>query len=483
MSAKPVLGLYFTDHFIEISQVSAEGTRLVRFNRLPLPPGLVVNGEVKGPAGLIGVLLQLLATARPRPIRSGEDVVIGVEDNRVFLREFSLPKYAGKEIEGAIKWQVRSILPVLPPGVETDWQIIGRSAEDEIEVLLAAIQKNVIESYVAVAVAAGLQVVAVEPAVFANIRVIKPELLRGKNQLLVYIGDNFAEFTYMTNGNPRFSDFLPEAEVRKKGTIVDIIRDYVSFSNSKHLTRPVSEIIISGFGPQVESIVATLSALNVAVFLAVSRLTAADIENHNLLYTSHGLSLKTLDPPSFNLLSLDFRLDVIRRHLVATWKAVLSGLVVLTLLGSLGLYYLYQAAQVRQVGLINLKEQYQQELAQPQNQDLIKQAGQLNRLTDQLMLLRDTTGGESGLLRQIAAVAPEGLSLSSLVYSRGPGSQKLADPKGVWAITGTASSRTLVLDFYNRLLAQPDFINGRLYFGSLEKETAISFRIASQKEQ
>lgn len=482
MSGKPALGLYFSDQYIEISQLSADGMRLVRFNQLPLPPDVVVNGEIKNPAGLTSILIQLLSSARPHPVRIGEDVVIGVSDNRVFLREFSLPKFPGKEIEEAIDWQVRSLLPVLPAGVETDWQIMGRSVDDQIEVLLSAIPKSVIESYISVATAGGLQVVAVEPAVFANIRIIKPEIFKGKNQLLVYVGDTFAEFTYITNGNPRFSDFLPFSEISKKGDIVNVISDYVIFASSKHPGRPVSEIVVSGFSASTKAIFDSLVSRKSAAILATSRLATTQVPDHGLLRTSQGLSLATFDPVlSTNLLPLDFRLDVVRRRLLSGWKSVLIFLIVVTLFSSLGLYYLYQQALDRETELSTLKQVYQQQLNEPFNKELIERAGLVNQLTDRLVLLREITGGENLLLRQISAIVPEGISLTSLVYARGSGSMKLSDPKSTWAITGVANSRDVVLEFYDKLLIQPGFINGRLYFGSLEKETAINFRIASQQ--
>lgn len=481
MPAKPAIGLYFTDHFVEISQISGDGTRLICFGQVPLPTGYVINGEIKDNGGFVKVLNQLLATTQPHPIKFGEKVVVGVSDNKVFLREFTLPKYAGKEIEDAIDYQVRSLLPLLPSGVETDWQIIGHDAEGQIEVLLAAIPKTVIQSYLSAVSATGLQVVAIEPAVFANIRIVKPAQFKGKDQLLVFLGDNFAEFTYITNGNPRFSDFLPDSEITKKGGISNAIRDYVVFSNSKHPNRPVREIIISGFNPQVQALVDGFKAQNVAAYLADSRLSTAVVKGSSLLHTAHGLSLKTFDTAgTFNLLPLEFRLEVIRERLVSNWKVVLNLLIFTTLLGIVGMYYLYRTAQQELVQIESLGEVYRQQLGEPQNLSLVESAKELNLLSDQLLLLREGTGGEDGILRQLSEVAPAGLTLTSLVYGRGPGSIRLSDKNSTWALTGTSSSRQLVLDFYNRLLSQSSFANGRLYFGSLEKETAVNFRIASQ---
>lgn len=482
MANKPALGLYFTDQFIEVSIVSNDGTRLVGFGQLPMPVGIVVNGEIKDVGGFRKVLKQLLESTQLPGMRFGERVVIGVSGYRVFLREFTIPKYAGKEIEEAIDYQIRSLLPVLPVGVETDWQIIGHNLEGEIEVLLAAIPKTVVGSYLAAVTDVGLSVVAIEPAVFANIRIIKRQQLKGKDQLLVYWGDHFAEFTYLTNGHPRFSDYLPETEISKKDGIGNAIRDYVVFSNSKHPTRPIREIIISGPNPGVEVLVKNFQEQKVAAYLAGSRLVRAEDKEGSLLPTSAGLSLKTFDGEitTYNLLPLDFRFEMIRERLIGGWKAVLDLLIILTLVGALTLVFVFQTAAADEERLRDQAEVYRAEINQANNQSLIAGAEALNAISDQLLLLRQATGGENGILNEIAAITPPGLSLTSLIYGRGPGSVKLLDPSSTWAMTGVASDRQLVLDFYNQLLTQPGFGNGRLYFSSLEKETEVVFRIASQ---
>lgn len=481
MANKSAWGLYFTDQFIEVSAVSNDGKLLTGFGQQLLPAGVVINGEIKDVGAFRKILKLLLEATSPRPVKFGERVIIGVSDNRVFLREFAIPKYAGKEIEEAIDYQVRSLLPVLPVGVETDWQIIGHNLEGEIEVLLVAIPKTVIASYLSVVTEIGLTVVAIEPAVFANIRVIRGAQLKGKDQLMVYLGDRFAEFTYLTNGHPRFSDYLSDVEISKKAGISNAIRDYVVFSNSKHPTRPIREIIISGFSSQVETLVKSFQEQRVAAYLANSRLAGGQIKDHSLLHTSAGLSLKPLDgETTFNLLPLEFRSEMIRERLIGRWKAVLDALIVLTVVGALILFYVFRVAIADEARLKAEAEIFRGEIGQPNNQSLIASAERLNTVSDQLLILREATGGESEILNEIVAITPDGLSLTSLVYARGAGSVKLLDPNSTWAMTGVASSRQMVLDFYNQLLSVPAYRNGRLYFGSLEKETEVTFRIASQ---
>lgn len=462
--------------------MSSDGTRLDHFNQMALPAGLVVNGEIKNQEGFVSVMRSLLTTAKPHPIDFDQDVVVGVSDNRVFLREFTVPKYAGKDIEEAINFQVRSLLPVLPAGVETDWQIIGRDSEDQVEVLLAALSKNVIDSYIEVCAAVGLNVVAIEPAVFANTRVIDPKQLENKNVLLVYVGDSFATFSYITNGNPRFSDFLLDPKFQKGGDIIKTIESYVNFANSKHENRKVSEIIVSGFNLQIENLVKTLVANKFPAVLAKSRLATPSVTGQGLLHTTQGLNLRSYTGGvSPNLLPISYRLSSVQIRYVSAWRTLLTSMIVVTTLGSVVLLYLYQSTQNKFASLSETKDRYEKQISQAENVFLVGKANELNILSDKLMILRKITGGEEDLLREIAAVTPQGIKLSGIFFGRGVDSVKLVDEKSTWMISGVASSRPLVLDFYDRLLAQPAFAESQLYFSSLEKEIGVSFRIASSK--
>lgn len=482
MPAKPSLGLYFTDNFIEISQISSDGLRLEKFNQLGLPFGLVQNGEIKDKKGFANILRQLLSTSKPSPINFRAEVVVGVNDNRVFLREFSVPNMPGQNSNDAIEYQVRNLLPVLPSGVETDWEIIGRSSEGHIEVLLAAITRNIIESYVSICTEVGLRVVAVEPAVFANIRIIDQTQIQGKNQLLVFLGENFGVFSYITSGNPRFSDFLPQAEIEKNGGVNKSILAYINFANSKHPHRPVTEILISGSRQDLDILTEGLKVDNVAIVKAASRLANTEMTGGNtLLHTAHGLSLKTYDDkPLINLLPVDFRLELIKEKLTLTWKIVLGAMIFVTILIISGMALLYRDTLDREVRLKTVKAQYEEQFQDKRNQDLINQANKLNKISGELVLLRGITGGEENLLKQLSAITPEGITLSSFIISRSAGSKQLADPLSTWIITGKAISRNQVLAFYSSLLSAPEFSEGKLYFGSLEKDSGLTFRIANQ---
>lgn len=477
MAAKPALGIYLTDTFIQASKLSSDGTKLTLFIEEFLPPGMIENGQVKDPKVFTAFLKQFISKS-PITIKSGEPVVLGINDRHVFLREFSLPRIPGKEVEGAIEYQIHSLLPILPSEVETDWQIIGRDSDGKIEVLMVAIPKSIINSYVEAIEAIGLKVIAIEPAAFGYIRVLKSENLKNKNQLLVHIGSDFAEFSYITNGNPRFSDYLTETEVQKKGDILKAINEYINYSNTKHPTRPIQEVLVSGNHVNLANVVSHLNAQRFPASLTQSRITQSAIKE-SLLHTSHGLALKPLEvSKTVNLLPVENRLIDRRNHIYSLWTSILIFMLTISLFAILALIINLQNLTIAQAELLSQKTTLEESLPTTQKNDFIKRVQTTNSIIDKLNVLAVTTGNEDRILDSIAASTPEGVSLSSLVVNRDVKSTHLLDDLSTWIIAGNANSRDQVLNFYEKLIAQPGFKTGKLFFGSLEKESSVTFRIA-----
>jgi hypothetical protein len=284
----------------------------------------------------------------------------------------------------------------------------------------------------------------------------------------------------MTSGNPRFSELLPETEIGRNGGLTKTLLTYINFANSKNVKRPVQEIIVSGPKNDLETIIESLSVNGVFAFKAISRLAKPTLSNLPMLQTSHGLSLKTLETqPSLNVLSFEFRMEVIRQRLTNAWQTILDILIVVTAIGFLGLYYTFRNTSERLVRLERSKTQQEQVLALSENQELIKQAEDLNKTTSRLMTLRQMVGGEEEILKSLSNAAPSGVTISSFLITRNPAGKGLAD-SSAWIVTGEALSRPLVLSFYNSLIMYPEFKEGKLYFASLEKDTGLTFRIATQ---
>src|SRR5919202_3143771 len=82
---------------------------LVRVGEVPLPEGAVSNGEVRDPRAVTAALKELWRKGKFR----SREVVLGVANQRVVVREVSLPWMADmKELRQSLPFQVQEFVPI-----------------------------------------------------------------------------------------------------------------------------------------------------------------------------------------------------------------------------------------------------------------------------------------------------------------------------------------------------------------------------------
>lgn len=96
--------------------------------------------------------------------------VFSIPDFSTFFTNFDLPSMTKDELPQAVKYEARRHIPLPLSEVILDWQIIdGSFSEKEkrpLKILLVAVPKEVINQYQNIAVAAGLELQAMEAEVF-----------------------------------------------------------------------------------------------------------------------------------------------------------------------------------------------------------------------------------------------------------------------------------------------------------------------------
>src|SRR5690606_18101311 len=86
----------------------AAGSTLLRYGQVPLPLGAVRDGEVAEPETVASALRQLWRTAGFK----SRDVVLGIGNQRVLVRELEMPAMPMAQIRSSLPFQVQDLLPV-----------------------------------------------------------------------------------------------------------------------------------------------------------------------------------------------------------------------------------------------------------------------------------------------------------------------------------------------------------------------------------
>lgn len=296
MARTRVIGLDIGTSAIRAAEVQfgsggpASGTaEVVNVGVAPLPAGAVRDGEVAEPSTVATALKHLWSERR----FSTKDVVLGVGNQRVMVREIDLPMFPLPQLRASLPFQVNDMLPVAVDDAVLDYYptgtLTGQNGPMYHGLLVAATKETVLANTSAVE-RAGLRPVLIDLNAFALARV---QARAGYNQGVVAcvdVGARVTNIAITTNGQPRFVRILPsggqdvtdavagtldvpkeEAERLKRavgigfatppeldgardavlgvtGTLVDAVRNTLTYYASANPGQAVEQIVLSGGG-------------------------------------------------------------------------------------------------------------------------------------------------------------------------------------------------------------------------------------------
>ena len=157
MFKKSFISLYFLKDRILLLILDAKRKKVKKFASLDLPGGLIKNYKITD----TNLLAKLLKNAWIKLRLKERSLGMVIPEFSTFTKLLSLPKLKPGELDEAVRWQVQDFLPDDLEEIILDWQIVGENDEG-YEVLVVAVDKDVLKSYVKSAEAAGLFPMAVE---------------------------------------------------------------------------------------------------------------------------------------------------------------------------------------------------------------------------------------------------------------------------------------------------------------------------------
>jgi len=199
---KTLFGLDIGSSYIKAVQLKEKrsGYELELFDQIQLPPELIVDGSIIDSMRLVEALKELLKKARIRT----KNVAISIAGHAsVIIRRISLPEMTEEELAESIKFEAEQYVPFDIEDVNIDFQILGPKEEPgQMDVMLVAVKKDIINEYVSVAKEAGLAPVVVDVDAFAlgNMYEINYEIEAGKNLALVNLGARTINLNLVKNG-------------------------------------------------------------------------------------------------------------------------------------------------------------------------------------------------------------------------------------------------------------------------------------------
>lgn len=206
--SKSIVGLDIGSHSVKAVELHRKGRgnefELSHLGVAPLPPEAIVQGAFLNSAGIVDAIREAIEKAKIRT----KHVAAAVSGHSVIVKKVSLPTMSRDELDEQIRWEAEQYIPFDVNEVNLDFQILNEGGgEGQMDVLLVAAKKDLIDDYVQVIAEAGLQPAIIDVAAFAveNAWQANYDAHPDETVALVNIGAQVVNINVVSGGAPTFT--------------------------------------------------------------------------------------------------------------------------------------------------------------------------------------------------------------------------------------------------------------------------------------
>jgi type IV pilus assembly protein PilM len=189
----------------EVRRRGATVFQLQSFGTKPLPPEAIVDGALMNSTAIVQAIQELISELRIKH----KEVAIGVSGHSVIIKKISLPRMSQEELDESIQWEAEQYIPfdVKDVNIDTFPLSSGNDQAGQMDVLLVAAKKDMINDYTSVVAEAGLQPVIVDVDAFAvqNCFESNYDAHAGETIVLINAGASVVNINIIANGVTTFT--------------------------------------------------------------------------------------------------------------------------------------------------------------------------------------------------------------------------------------------------------------------------------------
>ncbi|NJK90175.1 MAG: type IV pilus assembly protein PilM [Myxococcales bacterium] len=179
--------------------------QLQAFGMVQLPPEAIVDGALMNSTAVVDGIQELFASQKIKH----KQVATSVSGHSVIIKKISLPQMTPEELEESIQWEAEQYIPFDINDVNIDVQILNTESTQagQMDVLLVAAKKDMVNDYTEVIQTAGLEPVVVDIDAFAvqNQFEINYEVPRAETVVLINIGASVTNINVLASGVSSFT--------------------------------------------------------------------------------------------------------------------------------------------------------------------------------------------------------------------------------------------------------------------------------------
>ena len=202
-------GLDLSDLSLKVASLkkTAKGLKLESFGEFPIREGLVSQGEIQNEEELSRLIGQSVRSLKLQT----SFVVASLPEEKAFLQVIQLPQMKQEEIKGAVAFEAENYIPYPVDTVYLDSEFVPplKNSLDHMAVLVAALPKAIVDSYMSCFTKAGLSPRILEIESLATARALVPQETATSPILLLDMGATRTGFAVFAGKSLRFTASIP----------------------------------------------------------------------------------------------------------------------------------------------------------------------------------------------------------------------------------------------------------------------------------
>ena len=430
--------------------------KVVKFLLADLPKGLIEDSKVQNKKSLAKIIASVWRKLRLKE----KSVALIVPEFSTYIKLISVPKIGAQDLNEAVYWQAQEFLPQNIGSMVMDWKYVNKS-NGNIEVLVIAMDKEVLTSYVDSVTEAGLLPLVVETPSLSLARVTGEG---DKGKLIIY--RNFNEVILVaTKGQKIFGSSIVGREDYSE--ISKVAQKMIGHYKSAEI-----ELIKVGgleFDTRLADELAKLTGKKVEWIKVVLGGIEEDKIQEYLIPI--GTQFSDPDEPSnentINLLPEDLVRKYLKKRLkLQIWSLMLlvSAFVWVSLIASLGTY-LYLNQQIAKLG----REESSQNLMLGEIAEAGNEIERINLVAEKVSKIVEVSVPVEEVFNNIINAKPDGVVINRYLVDL---------DKGSIEVSGISADRSSLIEFKQKLEENENFTEVFVPISSLETESNIAYRIS-----
>ena len=203
---KNALGLDIGSSSIKLCQLkeTKKGIQLVNFSMAPLPTEAIVDGALMNAPAIVDAVQTMVGDLKIKQ----KEAAISISGHSVIIKKISLPTMSQEELDESINWEAEQYIPFDINDVYIDYQLLqNRPDQGQMDVMLVAAKREMVDEYAGVVREAGLTPAVVEVDCFSiqNSFEINYRFPPGEAVVLLDVGASTINITIVSNGITTFT--------------------------------------------------------------------------------------------------------------------------------------------------------------------------------------------------------------------------------------------------------------------------------------